>query len=167
MRILVVALILVLALGCFTACSNSNNNAQPTVPTNGGSEGDHSHYDWHGLHYNLTEDFTVVPVENEECASYTNGTISLTIDNDTTPAGVTDSKSYAMHYATLMNANYTVSTANKNGVYYTVVNFGNGTMEARSFYVDADRCWVMYGTSPDFAKNLNNIISIITSATIG
>lgn len=168
LRVLAMVLVLVMALGCFAACGNDgSHNGGKDDDDKGSSNGNKVSYEWNGLRYSLSKDFKDTGIGGDQYGSYSNDTLILTVADDTTPDGVTDSQSYARYYENQMSSIGSVSVASANGVYYTVVDYGDGTMEARGFYVDGDHCWVMYITSYDYEQHSSKIVSIITSGTIG
>ena len=172
LRVLAMVMVLVMTLCCFAGCGNDsgNNEGGPNGGGNGNGNINNSNtvtYEWNGLHYTLSKDFKDTGIGGDQYGSYSNDTLVLTVAADTTPEGVTNSKSFANYYKDQMSSVGSVSISSSNGISYAVVDYGDGTKEARAFYVDGDQCWVMYVTSYDYDQYSNEIISIITCGAIG
>lgn len=166
LRIFTMVIVLAMTLSCLAACGIDGGNTAGN-DHRGNSDKNTIDYEWNGLHYSLSKDYTDAQVGGDQYASYVSGSLMLIVDDDVTPEGVTDSQSYAAHYENEKKAYFEISVKSKNGIYYTVMDCGDGTKEARAFYVDGKRCWVMAITSYDFDQHLNSIVAIITSGTIG
>ena len=166
-RLLALIMIVVLALGCFVGCSGSDGGKDDDDEEESSTNSDKVRHEWNGLIYYLGEDYELSNIGGDAYATHRNGTLTVIVADLTTPDGVTDSESYAQHYADEISASAeSVSVKSKNNVYYIVCDYGDGTKEARAFYVAGDHCWMMYITSYDYDEYSSQIVSIVTSAKI-
>ena len=160
-KVLALVMAICLILSCFAGCSgdsgsNSNNY-----------KGDKVKYEWNGLIYYLDKDFKDTNIGGSEYASHNDGDLVVVVSDDATPAGVTDSSSYAQQYAAGVNSQLaSVKVESKNGISYTICDFGDGFKEARAFYVNGDHAWMFYVTTGNFNSRSDEIITMITSAEI-
>ena len=167
LRVLALILILALTLGCFAACGNDNNSDDEDEDEDKRSStgtGKLIQHSWKGLNFELPDNYE--DMSNEGYAFYRAETVSLCVSDETTPANITDSQSYANYFKNTNGTNYkTISVSSKNGVYYTVGDYADGTTEVRAFYVNGNHCWVMY-TSCYTENYSDDQISLVTCGTI-
>ena len=165
LRILAMIMVLVMTLGCLAACGKDNDSSdEEEEEEKSNNTGKLSSYSWKGLNFQLSDEYENLTVEGY--AFYRTESWSLCVSDETTPDGVTDSQSYANHFKTTKGSQFsTISVNSKNGVYYTVGDYTDGTKEARGFYVNGNHCWVMYITCP--AENYSDdAISVVIGGTI-
>ena len=163
-RLLALIMIVVLALGCLAGCSGSNGGKDDDDEKSS-SSGDRVKYEWNGLIYYLGEDFKTDDGYNY--AKHRTDDLTVVVSDDVTPGNVTDSASYAQHYADIIESNAeSVSVKSKNSVYYTISDFGNSVIEAQGYYVNGDHCWMINVTTNKYDEHSSEILSIITSAKI-
>ena len=166
LRILAMILVLALTLGCLAACGNDNSNDEEDEDKGdkGSSTGKLVQHSWKGLNFELPDNYE--DMSNEGYAFFRTNTVSICVSDETTPANITDSQGFANYYKNTQGTNYkTISISSKDGVYYTVGDYGDGTMEVRGFYVNGNHCWFMY-TSCYTENYSDDQISLVTCGTI-
>ena len=196
LRLLALTLIVVTVLGCFAGCcinipniggegdsSNNSNNAEtpsinnsinypaatlpqdtPNLPSNSTILTKHS---WDGLDYYLSENYSTSQSESYVSHAYNN--ISVIVVGGKAPTGASSSKEFAKLYMKDLSDNgYTCQLYHNGDISYTYTIWGDGTVEARGFYVYNGYGWVIYATTTlsNYMDNEDELVNYVTNGVI-
>lgn len=134
-------------------------------PTDDPAKADLVEYQWDHLTYYLSKEFSRTDLTSYVMHSIDN--VAIIVASDYLIGDITDAESFAQVYVDEATDNGISSQLyTKNGIFYTISDFGDSTMEYRGFYYHKGYGWNIYATTSNFTGDTAEIIDYVTSGVV-